>query len=93
MGVTEVTQAQYQRVMGSNPSAFQGTKVEGDSANYPVEQTTWTDAVEFCSEVVRSTRGKSGWPRLSIAIRSGVGVRLSGWEHWWLTVLVITPHP
>ena len=51
MGVNEVTQAQYQRVMCANPSAFQGTKVEGDTANYPVEQVTWTEAVEFCKKL------------------------------------------
>lgn len=51
MGVTEVTQAQYQRVMGGNPSGFQGSKVEGDSSNYPVEQITWSEAVEFCKRL------------------------------------------
>ncbi len=51
MGVTEVTQTQYKRVMGGNPSGFQGSKVEGDSSNYPVDQITWSDAVEFCKRL------------------------------------------
>ncbi|MBN1425919.1 SUMF1/EgtB/PvdO family nonheme iron enzyme [Candidatus Fermentibacteria bacterium] len=38
----EVTQAQYQEVMGTNPSYFQG-------ANRPVEQVTWWDAAKFCN--------------------------------------------
>jgi len=41
LGVTEVTQEEYQRVMGSNPSKFQDPK-------RPVEQVSWDDAVEFC---------------------------------------------
>jgi formylglycine-generating enzyme required for sulfatase activity/serine/threonine protein kinase len=41
MGQTEVTQGQWQRVMGSNPSYFK----KGD--NYPVEQVSWEDAKEF----------------------------------------------
>ena len=41
MGKYEVTQAEYQAVMGSNPSYFLG-------ANRPVEVVTWLDAVAYC---------------------------------------------
>ena len=41
MGVHEVTQAQYEQVMGVNPSEYKG-------ANNPVEMVSWEDAVEFC---------------------------------------------
>ena len=41
MGRDEVTQAQYQAVVGSNPSYFVGT-------NRPVEQVTWYSAVAYC---------------------------------------------
>ena len=41
MGVHEVTQAQYEQVMGVNPSRFKG-------ANNPVEMVSWEEAVEFC---------------------------------------------
>ena len=41
MGVHEVTQAQYEQVMGVNPSEFKG-------ADNPVETLSWDDAVEFC---------------------------------------------
>ncbi len=42
MGVTEVTQAQYEAVMGGNPSRFKG-------ADLPVEQVSWYDAIYFCN--------------------------------------------
>ena len=51
LGVTEVTQGQYEKVMGTNPSRFQGKKVQGDSSNLPVEQVSWEDAVEFCKKL------------------------------------------
>ena len=44
LGVTEVTQAQYERVMGTNPSNFKG-------AQLPVEQVSWEEAVEFCRKL------------------------------------------
>ena len=40
MGKYEVTQAQWQAVMGSNPSNFQGV-------DRPVEMVSWNDAQEF----------------------------------------------
>jgi formylglycine-generating enzyme required for sulfatase activity len=54
LGAHEVTQAEYQQVMGSNPSFFsaQGkgrARVAGqDTARYPVESVSWADATEFC---------------------------------------------
>ena len=45
LGVTEVTQEEYQRVVGSNPSHFQG------DLKRPVEQVSWDDAVEFCRKL------------------------------------------
>jgi formylglycine-generating enzyme required for sulfatase activity len=48
LGITEVTQAQYQKVMGENPSYFQGDKIKGDSSNHPVENVSWDDALAFC---------------------------------------------
>lgn len=41
IGVHEVTQEQWQSIMGNNPSAFKGKR-------RPVESITWHDAEEFC---------------------------------------------
>jgi formylglycine-generating enzyme required for sulfatase activity len=41
MGKYPVTQAQYQAIMGTNPSFFKGS-------NRPVEWVSWNDAVKFC---------------------------------------------
>ncbi len=51
LGVTEVTQGQYEKVMGTNPSNFQGKKIEGSSSNHPVDKVSWEDAVEFCQKL------------------------------------------
>lgn len=40
MGRTEVTQSQYEAVMGSNPSALKGS-------DHPVESVSWGDAQEY----------------------------------------------
>ncbi len=48
LGVFEVTQAEYERVMGTNPSRFKG------NPRRPVEQVTWEDAVEFCRRLSSS---------------------------------------
>jgi formylglycine-generating enzyme required for sulfatase activity len=47
MGRHEVTQAQYQAVMGSNPSFFQGASWP-NAANRPVERVSWFNAVAYC---------------------------------------------
>ena len=44
MGLFEVTQDQYERVMGTNPSKFKGPQ-------NPVNVVSWHDAVEFCRKL------------------------------------------
>jgi len=68
MGIHEVTQAQYQRIIGKNPSWFsaQGDgngKVAGlNTDDFPVEQVSWNDAMEFCRTASNLPQVKAqGW--------------------------------
>lgn len=45
IGVYEVKQSEYEKVMNKNPSSFK------DSPDHPVEMVNWNDAVEFCKKL------------------------------------------
>jgi formylglycine-generating enzyme required for sulfatase activity len=49
MGVTEVTQEQYEAIMGKNPSGWKG-------ATNPVENVSWDDVAQFCKKLSEKTR-------------------------------------
>jgi formylglycine-generating enzyme required for sulfatase activity len=51
IGKYEVTQAQWARVMGTNPAVFQGDKVTDDAGRHPVENITWDDAQAFIKKL------------------------------------------
>jgi formylglycine-generating enzyme required for sulfatase activity len=57
LGAHEVTQEQYEKVMGYNPSWFSATgggkaKMVGlDAGSFPVEMVSWDDAVKFCERL------------------------------------------
>lgn len=54
IGAYEVTQEEYERVMGENPSWFcpsgpgRDRVAEADTRRHPVDMVSWDDAVEFC---------------------------------------------
>ncbi len=55
IGQFEVTQAQYQQVMGNNPSNIKkGTW-------YPVESVTWNDAMAFCEKLNSMNLAPAGY--------------------------------
>jgi len=61
VGLTEVTQGQYEKVMGRNPSVFQGALLAAavkDPKQLPVENVSWDDAVEFCRRLTETPEEK-----------------------------------
>ncbi|HEY1188366.1 MAG TPA: SUMF1/EgtB/PvdO family nonheme iron enzyme, partial [Gemmata sp.] len=72
VGVTEVTQAQYETVTGTNPSHFQLDKggaeaVKGltaaERANLPVESVNWREANEFSGLLTTKVKLPDGWTK------------------------------
>jgi formylglycine-generating enzyme required for sulfatase activity/DNA-directed RNA polymerase subunit RPC12/RpoP len=55
MGRYSVTQAQYEAVMGKNPSHFNGKDL-------PIETVGWKDAQDFCRRLTEKTKRKYGLP-------------------------------
>src|SRR5204863_6448340 len=51
LGVYPVTQAQYEKVMGNNPSQFRPGKDGLDTADFPVENISWQNAKDFCAKL------------------------------------------
>jgi sulfatase modifying factor 1 len=54
LGKYEVTQEEYEKVTGNNPSEFQGEK-------FPVEMVSWNEAVAFCEALNKKERIPRGW--------------------------------
>lgn len=57
LGRTEVTQAQYQAITGSNPSSFQAV-----GPNAPVEHVSWIDAMKACALLTERERAAGRLP-------------------------------
>jgi serine/threonine protein kinase/formylglycine-generating enzyme required for sulfatase activity len=73
MAATEVSNGQFQQVMGFTPS--QASKTASRSLLLPVESVTWWEAVEFCRKLTEKEQ-KEPWAR------SGWGYRLPTEAEW-----------
>jgi len=56
MGKYEVTQREYEQVMGKNPSYFKGS-------DRPVESVTWYEADEYCKRVGKRLPTEWEWEK------------------------------
>jgi formylglycine-generating enzyme required for sulfatase activity len=61
IGKYEVTQAQYQAVMGNNPSFFQGASAT-NAPQRPVETVTWNNAVAYCQALTATEQAAGRVP-------------------------------
>jgi len=97
MAVTEVTQEQYEAVMGKNPSWVNGP-------TNPVETVSWDDAAEFCRRLSEKTRQTVRLPteaEWEYACRAGTQTAFSfgddpsalGDYAWWTGNSGKTTHP
>jgi len=89
-GASEVTQEQYEHMMGSNPSWFSasgdgnGQLPAGDTGRLPVEQVSWLDAVAFCNKL-SAQEGLSLCYEIDgdrVSVVKGNGYRLPSESEW-----------
>ncbi len=93
LGINEVTQAEYEKMMGTNPSNFAptGTRKDAkdavagmDTSSHPVEMVSWNDVAEFCAKLSQQEKLKPFYFRASETITplDGTGYGLPSEAEW-----------
>jgi formylglycine-generating enzyme required for sulfatase activity len=83
LGKFEVTQGEYEMLMGQNPAAFgpngQGRQRAGglDTRRFPIEMITWNEAKEFCRRLTDKERSEG---RIGASMSYGLPTEAE-WEY------------
>ena len=95
LGAYPVTQAEFAKVMNSNPSQFNEDELGHPTGRFPVEMVSWYDCLEFCNKlsardgrppyysltlIKLDERGFIKWA--NVEVLSGVGYRLPTEAEW-----------
>ncbi|WP_254508138.1 bifunctional serine/threonine-protein kinase/formylglycine-generating enzyme family protein [Anatilimnocola floriformis] len=90
LGAHEVTQANYQEIIGINPAHFSATGdgkdlvQDLDTSQFPVEHVSWNDAALFCASLSKREKMSEVYRQTgqTVSTQSGNGYRLPSEAEW-----------